>query len=233
MTWQRFWPLACGVAVLLVLGACGGGSASGGSGQQSGLNDFIGSAAQTAAFLQFRNTAGGDGVEPKGESLDVTHKDWIELVSVNWSLVREFAESAKSGSQDLFTGVTEVGPIQLVKNIDKSSPKLMQSAVGGGAINGPTSFAAITIRPANGEHDVLRFLLQAPLVASWKQSVDVDGGGIEELSLWFYRVQLAYRTVSGTTPGQWQYGSWDRVQNRPWSNAPTEAARAWLFGTGW
>ena len=60
------------------------------------------------------------------------YENWISCTQISWDLAREFKESAKGGTADVFTGVADVKPITLNKTFDCSSPDLMQFACGGG-----------------------------------------------------------------------------------------------------
>ena len=70
----------------------------------------------------------------KGDSQITGFENWISCTQISWDLTREFKESAKAGTKDVFTGVADVKPITLNKTFDCASPDLMQYACGGGKI---------------------------------------------------------------------------------------------------
>ena len=63
-----------------------------------------------------------------GDSQITGFENWISCTQISWDLTREFKESAKAGTKDVFTGVADVKPITLNKTFDCASPDLMQYA---------------------------------------------------------------------------------------------------------
>ncbi|MBI5832696.1 MAG: type VI secretion system tube protein Hcp [Armatimonadetes bacterium] len=219
--------LLCLFSLAAGLLACGcGGSTATNTGATDGLNDFVSGGQAVNAWLQFTPA----DAALTGESTDSAHQNWIDVTSVDWKLIREFKESAQAGTTDIFTGVAEVGPIDLTKGIDSSSTGLMVKAAGAGTIG---SQARIAIRPTNASVDSMQILLDRPIVAGWSQTIE-SGNIVEKVSLWYYKVQLAYRKVSGSTVGTWQVSGWDRVANKPWvTPAPTTRGLTGLVGPLW
>ncbi len=155
----------------------------------------------------------------KGDSQITGFEKWISCTQISWDLTREFKESAKAGTKDVFTGVADVKPITLNKTFDCASPDLMQYACGGGKI---CDKATIVLLASGGDMEdaaksvYLTFELDTPLLASWNISGGEDERPAETLSLWYYKVQLTYRQWDGSNYTDYGPRGWDRVGNKKW-----------------
>lgn len=69
-----------------------------------------------------------DGI--KGESTDDKHKDWIEVLSFDHSMMQPVS-STKSSAGGASGGRAQHGDFALVKNVDLSSPKLYEALSNG------------------------------------------------------------------------------------------------------
>jgi type VI secretion system secreted protein Hcp len=74
------------------------------------------------AFLQL------DGVP--GESTDDKHKDWIELLSYDHSMMQPVS-STRSSAGGAGSGRTQHGDFMISKHVDKASPKLYEAISNG------------------------------------------------------------------------------------------------------
>lgn len=224
MPLKRGMALLMGLGLLVFAAACGGGgttSSTNGGGTVStvDLNEYVGSGG--IMLLKIGGGTGTNAPEVKGESLIEGYTDWIVLESINLSFVREFAESAKAGTQDLFTGVTEFQPIEFTKPIDLASPHLLRNAWGGGAIATHAVFVVLATGGAGmvnkpSDLEVYRIELYRPMVASLSQDLE---GGIESGSLQYQALVVTYRPIDPKT-GQADKtkevkASWDRVRQKP------------------
>jgi type VI secretion system secreted protein Hcp len=168
-----------------------------------------------------------------GDSMITGYEKWIACESISWSLTREFTESAKAGTGDLFTGVSEIGPIEVSKSFDCASAMLMKLGAGGGVVGGSEGKARIhllmtgaggaAVSDKPGENCYLQFTLYKPLITSWSISGDADARPTETLSLWYYKVHLIYRQFDGKSwtvnpPGG---EGWDRQAHKAWVPKPT------------
>ncbi|MCY2996114.1 MAG: type VI secretion system tube protein Hcp [Planctomycetota bacterium] len=167
----------------------------------------------------------------QGDSTVKGYTDWISCNSIGWSLVREIKDSAKAGTQDLFTGVSEVAPMELAKSFDRSSPILMKLGAGGGALGGATGTGLIhlimsgaggeTIDEKDPKDNVYcKFKMAGPLVKSWAISGGEDERPGETLSLWYYKISFFYKQFAGKDSSGAYTGSWDRTKNTPWKDGP-------------
>jgi type VI protein secretion system component Hcp len=155
-----------------------------------------------------------------GDSTVKGYEKWIACTSMGWSLTREFSESAKSGTQDVFTGVAEIPPIEVGKSFDLASIHLMQAACGGGSL-GDKAFIdclASGVKVDSPKDSVyLKFTLFNPIVASWNISGDEDSRPTETITLWYWKICLEYFTFDGKTHKSAGKRGWDRTKNMPWS----------------
>jgi type VI secretion system secreted protein Hcp len=155
----------------------------------------------------------------KGDSQIKGFENWIACTQISWDLAREFKESAKAGTKDVFTGVADVKPITLNKTFDCASPDLMQFACGGGVIcpKATIKLLASGADMADASASVyLTFELESPILATWNISGGEDERPAETLSLWYYKVQLTYRQFDGKKFTDFGPRGWDRIGNKKW-----------------
>jgi len=67
-----------------------------------------------------------DGID--GESQDEKHKNWIQLLSWSWGASQTSSVSGTGGSG---AGRADLQPISIVTHLDKATPKLYKSLLGG------------------------------------------------------------------------------------------------------
>ena len=161
-----------------------------------------------------------------GDSLVEGYNNWIACQSVSWSITREMVESAKAGTKDLFTGVSDLPPIEMGKSFDKSSPLLMKLAAGGGAVGGTARTGRIHLLTSGSGGDMiedprkqcyLQFTLDDPVIASWSISGEEDGRPTETLTVWYWKVYLLYKQFDGKTWSSAFEAGWDRKTHKPWT----------------
>lgn len=167
-----------------------------------------------------------------GDSKIVGYENWISCTSLSWSLTREFAESSKAGTTDLFTGVSDIQPIEVGKSFDNSSPKLLRYGAGGGSIGGSTGVAEIHLLMSGAggagsdideprKQCYLRYYLHNPIIASWSVSGDEDARPTETLTLWYYKIYFQYRQFDGKEWSSSNFdGGWDRQLHKSWMRTP-------------
>ncbi len=156
----------------------------------------------------------------KGDCEIKGYEEWISCTDISWALTREFKESSKAGSKDLFTGVTDIPPIEIQKSFDKSSVELMKFACGGGKICDFAKIHLLTTGEDMSEASknwYLEFKLFNPILASWSISGSEDERPSETITLWYYKVQLKYRPFDGqkfidNVPPR----GWDRLGHKGW-----------------
>ena len=155
----------------------------------------------------------------KGDCVIKGFEDWISCTSIDWALNREFKESSKAGSKDLFTGVAEIPPIEIAKSFDKASVNLMKFACGGGVLCPSGEILLLTTGEDmdNAKNNwYLRFKLDSPIVAKWSISGAEDERPNEKISLWYYKIQLTYRSFDGKTFHEEGTRGWDRIGSKAW-----------------
>jgi type VI protein secretion system component Hcp len=155
-----------------------------------------------------------------GDSTVDGYTDWIACTSMSWALTREFKESAKAGTKDVFTGVAEIPPIEVGKSFDKSSIHLMQAACGGGSLGAKADIHCLASgvsvdKPQDSVY--LKFTLENPMIASWQISGDEDDRPNETVQLWYWKIALEYYTWDGKTHKSAGKRGWDRTTNKSWS----------------
>jgi type VI secretion system secreted protein Hcp len=156
-----------------------GGGGGGAAAPQGPDCSFIASGSTTTdIFLKL------DGID--GESVDDAHKGSID--------VQGTAFSAKRGpfvAGDFGAGApTSFGHLCFLKNIDKSSPQLIQHLAQGEHIK----LATISYRKAGGKQlEYLTIKLSDVLVSSYNTSSAGGGTPTETLSLNYAKIELEYR----------------------------------------
>ena len=139
---------------------------------------------------------------------------------MSWSLTREFSESSKAGTKDLFTGVAEIPPIELGKTFDCASIHLMQAACGGGRVGDKAEIHCLqtgvdVTKPKDSLY--LKFVLDNPVIASWNISGDEDARPTETITLWYWKISLEYFSFDGKSNVSKGKRGWDRTTNKAWS----------------
>ena len=138
--------------------------------------------AQGAMYIKF------DGVD--GESKDVHHKDWIDLLSYSWGLHKSGA-GATGGARREEVGLEEV---VLSKAIDKASPKLAEALCTGRVF--PTVTLHFTkVAPAGNRVTYLVYEMKNVMVSSVHMSCTGDTLPLEEVSFNFQEIHMSYTTV--------------------------------------
>lgn len=155
-----------------------------------------------------------------GDSTVTGYEKYIACTSMSWSLTREFSESAKAGTKDVYTGVAEIPPIELGKTFDCASIYLMQAACGGGAVGDKAEIhclqsGADMTDPKKSLY--LKFVLENPIIASWNISGDEDARPTETITLWYWKICLEYFTFDGTNSKSVGKKGWDRTTNKAWT----------------
>jgi type VI secretion system secreted protein Hcp len=145
------------------------------------------------------------GIE--GESTDESHKEWIDLLSFSHEINRE---SKASGAARTRGGAT-FGDIMVVKEVDKSTPKLQEAIAMG------TAFPLVEIEftrsvGERGEDTYLKYELKNVLVSSYSFSGAASGNPIptDTISMTFKEIKVTYTQFdkeTGERKGKVEY-SW-------------------------
>jgi type VI secretion system secreted protein Hcp len=135
-----------------------------------------------------------DGVD--GESSDAKHKGEIEVLSYHWGVSQ--AITGTVSSTGTFSGQrADMTALSIVKQLDKSSPKLAQACAAGEHMKS----AVLTISRAGGDKQpYMKYKLSDVLIENLSTGGASQGeGGVptEEVGLRYAKIELEY-TVVGT-----------------------------------
>lgn len=144
----------------------------------------------------------------KGESTDKAHLEWSELLSMDFSMVRE----PEGGSTRLRPAVARA--FNCVKEVDKASPKLMEAIAMGTVI--PTLTIHFTRTTGEGRETYLRYELKNVLITSYGTSGSAAGDQppVESMSLNYEEIKVIYDEIGndGAPVGSVDY-TWDLTTN--------------------
>jgi len=152
------------------------------------INDAYG-----AVFIKF------DGVD--GESIDKDHKGWIELLSLSESPTTAGESTTARGR-----GETTLGDVVIVKELDKSSPKLAESILMGKV------FPKVEIHlTSSAGTTYYTYELTNVMITSYSINGDADQVPMEEFSLNFEELIRKSSTDSQTTDDRTQEESKEKI----------------------
>ena len=146
-----------------------------------------------------------DGI--KGESADTTHKDWIEVKSVNWEVLQPKSATASTGGGHTAER-TEHKDIILTKLADLSTPLLLQNCSSGKTI----PKAKFEFLRADGQGERIKYFeieLENVLISGVAPSVQAGDILTEHVSIkysqvkWKYTQQKIGGGAGGNTSGGW------------------------------
>ncbi len=136
----------------------------------------------------------------KGDATDDSHKDWIEVSDVEFSVERTFSTGIGS-SKNRESTQPKLGEITITKRIDTASPLLFQEAVSG------TKGKDVKIEfvsTAQGGAPYCSFLLKNTLVGSYSLESESDRP-IEKVNLNF--TWIKYSVAGGDLAGLFGKGT--------------------------
>lgn len=154
-----------------------------------------------------------DGID--GEASEPMHKGWSDIAF--FSVDMNNAVSATSAAGGRATGKTSFGDLMITKNIDKSSPKLMEFLVTGKYI--PKVDLHLVKKGRDGKSNVyLRYELKNVLITSYQVSgdaADSNNPAIENVSLSYTGINVFYVEMDGlgNTKGEHPF-KWDVKANK-------------------
>lgn len=124
----------------------------------------------------------------KGESLDGTFKDQIEIFSWSWGVSQTGSMATGGGGGQ---GKANFSDFSFVHNLDKASPNLFKACASGKHYPDAT----ITSRKAGeGQKEYLIFKFSDVLVTSVSPAASKDGNDVmEQVSFQFSKVELEYK----------------------------------------
>ncbi|CAE7472588.1 Hcp family type VI secretion system effector [Bremerella sp. T1] len=121
-----------------------------------------------SGFIQFPNIP--------GESNDTDHKDWINLLSISESITRAASQGSSGSSRHVQSAI--FGDIVCVKEMDKSTPKLIES-VAAGTVHSKVKIDMVMSLGDKGKRlPFFQFELDNVIVTSYSFSANVEGDGV-------------------------------------------------------
>jgi len=128
----------------------------------------------------------------KGETTQLTHKEWIEMTSVQWGVGRGVSSGVGGGSKREATAPS-VSEVTLSKTFDISSPLLLKSALGGyGAVDAKIE---LTQTDNSGKHvSYQKYILYGTVMSGYSVSSGGDRPS-ESISLNFTKVDSEYLNI--------------------------------------
>jgi type VI secretion system secreted protein Hcp len=125
----------------------------------------------------------------KGESLDVKHKDEIEVLSFSWGVTNAGVIGSGGGGG---AGRATFQDLSIVHKIDKATPRLLEACATGGHLKDAT----ITRRKAGkGQQEYLIIKMNDVIVTGVALGDSGGEAGSETVSLAFAKVDFEYRPV--------------------------------------
>ena len=153
-----------------------------------------------------------DGVD--AESSDSKHKGEIEILSFHWGVSQ--AITGTVSSTGTFSGQRcDMTALAIVKQLDKSSPKLAQACAAGDHFKEAT----LTLSRAGGDKQpYMKYKLSDVLIENLSTGGSSQGeGGVptEEVGLRYAKIELEYTVVGtdGKAAGN-VTGGWDLKENK-------------------
>jgi len=129
--------------------------------------------------------------EIKGETTQLTHKDWIEISSFQFGVGRGISSGVGGGSKREASSPS-VSEITLTKTMDIASPLLLKDAVGGKAV---TAKIELTQTDNSGKHVAFqKYILTNSLISGYSISSGGDRPS-ESLSLNFTKFDSEYLNI--------------------------------------
>lgn len=140
---------------------------------------------QAAVFVKI------DGID--GESTDANHADWIDVLSWSWGMTNDPSPS----------GQLTLGDMVLVKEFDKSTPKLHQSLCSGAMIPAVTVTIEFVSSNNPGEAKFMEYKLKNVLITSIRPGGVSKAGTaedipLEEITLNYTEIEWTYTKLDST-----------------------------------
>ena len=127
----------------------------------------------------------------KGETTQLTHKEWIEVTSFQWGVGRGISSGVGGASKREATAPS-VSEITLTKTFDISSPLLLKEAVGGKAVDVKIE---LTQTDNSGKHvSYQKYILTETLISGYSISSGGDRPS-ESISLNFTKFDSEYLNI--------------------------------------
>ena len=150
-----------------------------------------------------------------GESTDDKHKDWIEVLSFSWGVSQPGAGSRSTGGAASAERCDHQN-FQVVKTVDKASPKLFLSCCKGEHIN---EVKLELCRATGDKQKYMEYKMSDVIVSSVQPGGSSHGGEslpLESVSFNYGKIELIYTETDHKTgkPKGDVKANWDLVQNK-------------------
>ncbi len=170
-----------------------------GTGVHGILEDLFGSGGDEAPETTVSSTGSAGmmfiqitGID--GESTDVAHKDWIEVLS--YSMGMADPEAGATGTTRR-RGNVVLEDIVVVKELDKSSPKLMEKCAKGEVI--PSLVLEVCRAGEGGPFTYYKYELENVMVTSFYSSGSTEEGlPVETITLNYEEITVTYTETDKT-----------------------------------
>ncbi len=128
----------------------------------------------------------------KGETTQLTHKEWIEVNSFQMGVGRGISSGVGGGSKREATAPS-VSEVVVTKTMDISSPLLLKAAIGGKAV---VAKIELTQTDNSGKHVAFqKYILTDTLISGYSISSSGDRP-MESLSLNFTKLDSEYLDIN-------------------------------------
>jgi type VI secretion system secreted protein Hcp len=133
----------------------------------------------------------------KGEASDDDHKDWVIIESMSTPIFRSIVEGAKD--QQRTQGETTLGDIVLVRQMDKSTPKIQEACANGTFLKEVEIDFCTSIK--NKEEPYYQIKLSDVILTSYGLHANASGDPLptEELTLGYSNVEWTYNVIDSKT----------------------------------
>ncbi len=134
-----------------------------------------------------------DGID--GESKDAGHEDWIDVLSWSWGANNDIGGAT---GQTRRRSVAVAEDFVFMKQLDKSSPKLVQS-LANGSINKQIEFEITRFVEEGTSAPYLAITMEKAAITGYHVSGDVQSAPTEEVSIAFQKITFVYTEFDAQT----------------------------------
>ncbi len=154
----------------------------------------------------------------EGMATQEGHEKWIPIEGLFHGANRNIADGSNDPVADLRNSRVQIGGIQMTKNVDSSSPKLLE-AVCNGTVFPEVKIHMIRNAEGSGEQTYYEYTLTNAFIKSYDANGSAMAGGTantsENLSLGMAKVKWSYKIIDdkGKVQGSVDTG-WDLLKSR-------------------